>query len=138
MDTSDEWIRQRTGIEQRYLIGENDNCGASDLAYEASLQALDSAGMTAQDIDLIIFATLSPDVDFPGSGVFLQRRLELPGIPALDIRNQCSGFLYGLSVANAFIQTGQHERILLVGAEVHSAGMDYSTRGRDLAVLLGG
>lgn len=137
MDTSDEWIRQRSGIEQRYFTNKDEECGASDLAYHAALQALDDAGLTAADIDLIIFATLSPDVFFPGSGVFLQRLLDIPGVPALDLRNQCSGFLYGLSVADAFIRSGQHQHILLVGAEVQSAAIDFSTRGRDIAVLFG-
>lgn len=135
-ETSDEWIRERTGIEQRYWVEGGEQAG-SDLALEASKIALERAGMDASELDCIVYATLSPDYFFPGSGVFLQRKLGVPGIPALDVRNQCSGFLYGLSVADAWIRTGQYRRILLVGAEVHSTGMDFSPEGRDLSVLFG-
>jgi 3-oxoacyl-[acyl-carrier-protein] synthase III len=135
-DTSDEWIRERTGIERRHWVEPGQQAG-SDLAVAASRSALERAGMEAGEIDCIIYATLSPDYFFPGGGVYLQRKLGVPGIPAIDIRNQCTGFLYGLSVADAWIRTGQYRRILLVGAEVHSTGMDFSPRGRDLGVLFG-
>jgi 3-oxoacyl-[acyl-carrier-protein] synthase III len=104
---------------------------------EATRIALERADMKASDIDCIIYATLSPDYFFPGGGVYLQRKLGIPGVPALDIRNQCTGFLYGLSVADAWIRMGQYKRILLVGAEVHSTGMDFGPKGRDLGVLFG-
>ncbi|RME23379.1 MAG: beta-ketoacyl-ACP synthase 3, partial [Deltaproteobacteria bacterium] len=110
---------------------------ASDLAAEATKEALRDAGVEPDEIDCIIFATLSPDHNFPGSGCFLQQKLGLAGIPALDIRNQCSGFLYGLAVADSWIRTGMYRRILLAGAEVHSTGLDKSTRGRDVACLFG-
>ena len=135
-DTSDEWIRERTGIEQRHWVEPGEQAG-SDLALIAARAALEQAGMDAAEIDCIIYATLSPDYFFPGSGVFLQRKLGIPGVPAIDIRNQCTGFLYGLSVGDAWIRTGQYRRILLVGAEVHSTGMDFSPAGRDLGVLFG-
>jgi 3-oxoacyl-[acyl-carrier-protein] synthase III len=135
-DTSDEWIRERTGIQQRHWVEPGRQAG-SDLALEATRIALDRAGMQASEIDCIIYATLSPDYFFPGSGVYLQRKLGIPGVPAMDIRNQCTGFLYGLSVADAWIRTGQYRRILLVGAEVHSTGMDLGPKGRDLGVLFG-
>ena len=135
-ETSDEWIRERTGIEQRHWVEPGQQAG-SDLALEATNVALERAGMKATDIDCIIYATLSPDVFFPGGGVFLQRKLGIPGVPAMDIRNQCTGFLYGLSVADAWIRMGQYRRILLVGAEVHSSGMDFGPKGRDLGVLFG-
>ncbi|RMG18027.1 MAG: ketoacyl-ACP synthase III [Deltaproteobacteria bacterium] len=137
MDTSDEWIRQRTGIEERRWVPEGQGIGASDLAVEATKKALDKAGMTVEDIDAIVFATLSPDHMFPGTGCFLQRKLGIPGVPALDVRNQCSGFLYGLAVADAWIQTGLYRHVLLVGAEVHSTGLDVSTEGRDVSVIFG-
>jgi 3-oxoacyl-[acyl-carrier-protein] synthase-3 len=135
-DTSDEWIRERTGIEQRYWVEGGEQAG-SDLALEAAKIALERADMDASELDCIVYATLSPDYFFPGGGVFLQRKLGVPGIPALDVRNQCSGFLYGLSVADAWIRTGQYRRVLLVGAEVHSTGMDFSPDGRDISVLFG-
>jgi 3-oxoacyl-[acyl-carrier-protein] synthase III len=135
-ETSDEWIRERTGIQQRHWVEPGKQAG-SDLALEATRIALDRAGMQASDIDCIIYATLSPDYFFPGGGVYLQRKLGIPGVPAMDIRNQCTGFLYGLSVADAWIRTGQYRRILLVGAEVHSTGMDFTANGRDLGVLFG-
>lgn len=135
MDTSDEWIRQRSGIVERRWV-ENGQ-GPSDLARAAAEQALERAGLAPADLDCIVFATLSPDHFFPGSGVFLQRKLGIADIPCLDVRNQCSGFIYGLSVADAWIRTGTYERVLLVGAEVHSTGMETSTAGRDTAVLFG-
>lgn len=137
MDTTDEWIKQRTGIEQRYWVAEDGITGASDLGLEASKIALDKAGWTPEDLDLIIFATLSPDVFFPGSGCFLQHKLGLDSTPALDIRQQCTGFLHGMQVADAYIRSDIANRILFVGGEVHSTGIDISTKGRDLAVIFG-
>jgi len=137
MDTSDEWIRQRTGIEERRWVDEEGGVGASDLGLEASKIALKRAGWTADDIDLIIFATLSPDIFFPGSGCLLQYKLGLNSTPALDIRQQCTGFLYGLEIADAYIQSGKAQRVLLVGSEVHSTGLDISTEGRDVTVIFG-
>jgi len=137
MDTSDEWIRQRTGIEQRYWVPEDAEIGPSDLGAEAAKKALQKAGWTPKDIDLIIFASLSPDFFFPGSGCLLQHLLGLETTPALDIRQQCSGFFYGIATADAFIRSGQAKRVLFVGAEVHSRGIDISTRGRDVAVIFG-
>ena len=135
-ETSDEWIQQRTGIKERRFIEES-GIGASDLAVPAVKMACENAGIDVSDIDAIIFATLSPDFTFPGSGCFLQAKLELPGIPALDIRNQCSGFLYGLQIADAWIRSGMYKRIALIGAEVHSTGVDFTNEGRDVAVLFG-
>ena len=133
--TSDEWIRERTGIEKRHFVDRE--IGASDLGAEAAKIALDRAGLKAADIELIVFATLSPDLLFPGSGCLLQDKLGIPGIGALDVRNQCTGFIYGLSVADAFIRSGTYRRILLVGAEVHSTGLEFAERGRHIAVLFG-
>jgi 3-oxoacyl-[acyl-carrier-protein] synthase-3 len=135
METSDEWIFERTGIRQRYWI--DGETGGSELAEQAVHQALSNSDVELKEIDCIILATLSPDHTFPGTGCFLQERLGLAGIPALDVRNQCSGFIYGLSVADAWIRTGQYRRILLVGTEVHSTGIDISTEGRDVACLFG-
>src|SRR5467141_4077869 len=135
MDTSDEWIVQRSGIKTRYWVDKGDT-GVS-LAREASNKALDKAGLKPADIDCIIYCTCTPDHFEPGNGVFLQRELGLTDIPAVDVRNQCSGFIYGLSIADAWIRTGQYKNILLVGAEVHSRGLDKTTRGRDTAVLFG-
>ncbi len=135
MDTSDEWIVERTGIRERRWISEGET-GAT-MALRASTDALEQAGVAPQELDAIILATLSPDYFFPGTGVFLQRELGLPGIPALDVRAQCTGFLYGLSVADAWIKSGQYETILLVGVEIQSTGIDATTRGRDIAVLFG-
>lgn len=135
-DTSDEWIRERTGIEERRWVERGKEAG-SDLAVKAARSALERAEMEASELDCIVFATLSPDHFFPGGGVFLQEKLGVPGIPALDVRNQCTGFLYGLSVADAWVRTGQYRRVLLVGAEVHSTGIDYGPEGRDVGVLFG-
>lgn len=135
-ETSDEWIQQRTGIRERRYIEES-GVGASDLAVPAVRMACEQADVRVSDIDAIIFATLSPDFQFPGSGCFLQTKLGLKDIPALDIRNQCSGFLYGLQIADAWIRAGMYERVALVGAEVHSTGIDFSDEGRDVTVLFG-
>ncbi len=135
-NTSDEWIRERTGIEQRRWVRWGEEAG-SDLAAEAARTALDRAGMEPAELDCIVFATLSPDYFFPGGGVFLQRKLGVPGIPALDVRNQCSGFLYGLSVADAWVRTGQYRRVLLVGAEVHSTGMSFDPDPDPIQYLFG-
>lgn len=137
MDTSDEWIRQRTGIEQRHWVPDEGGVGASDLGLAAAQQALDRAGWQPSDIDLILFATLSPDINFPGSGCLLQHKLGLETTAAMDIHNQCSGFLYGLATADAFLRSGMARRILLVGAEVHSTGLDRSNAGRNVTVLFG-
>jgi 3-oxoacyl-[acyl-carrier-protein] synthase-3 len=135
IDTSDEWISKRTGIrERRWVVGD---VGATDLAVPAAQQALAEAGLQASDLDMILFATLSPDINFPGSSCLLQARLGVPGIATLDIRNQCTGFVYGLSIADQFIRTGAMKNVLVVGAEVHSSGLDISNRGRDVAVLFG-
>jgi 3-oxoacyl-[acyl-carrier-protein] synthase-3 len=135
METSDEWIFERTGIRQRHWI--DGEIGGSELAEKAVHQALSRSGVKLGEIDCIILATLSPDHTFPGTGCFLQEKLGLPGIPALDVRAQCSGFIYGLSVADAWIRAGQYKCILLVGTEVHSTGIDISTQGRDVACLFG-
>ncbi|MGB3801472.1 MAG: beta-ketoacyl-ACP synthase III [Lewinella sp.] len=138
METSDEWIRERTGIEERRYIDRTKET-TTTLALEASLRAIADAGIDKEDIDFIVFATLSPDYYFPGSGVLLQRELGIAKteIAALDIRAQCSGFIYGLSTADQFIRSGMYKKILLVGAEVHSVGLDFSTRGRGVSVIFG-
>lgn len=133
MDTTDEWIRTRTGIQERRWVVEGET--GAGLAHQASLRALDMAGLAPTDIDAIVYATTTPDHFAPGGGVFLQRLLGLAGIPALDIRMQCSGFIYALSLADAWIATGAYRRILVVGAEIQSTGMDVTTRGRNTAVI---
>ncbi|MEM9194708.1 MAG: beta-ketoacyl-ACP synthase III [Myxococcota bacterium] len=138
-DTNDEWIRTRTGIEQRRYVPNDGKWACSDLAVEAAKACLADADLEAKDIDCIIFATLSPDVHFPGTGVFLQTKLGINSgeCPCFDIRQQCSGFVYGLQMADAFIRTNTYKRILLVGSELHSHSLDYTTRGRDVMVLFG-
>lgn len=135
MDTSDEWIRQRSGIVERRYV--EPGIGSSDLAYEAALRAIEAAKIDKSEIDFIIAATLSPDHYFPGIGVIVQAKLGLSGIGALDVRNQCTGFIYALSVAEQYIKTHTFKKILLVAAEVQSANLDYSDEGRDMAVLFG-
>ena len=136
METSDEWIRERTGIvERRYFEQGVDT--TSNMGAEAARKALKMAGLEAADLDMIVFATLSPDYVFPGSGVLLQRELGIKEIPALDVRNQCSGFIYALSVADQFIKTGMYNHVLVVGSEIHSSGLDFSTRGRGVSVIFG-
>lgn len=132
MDTSDEWIRERTGIQERRWATD-ESC--ADLATAAARKALDAVGVPARAIDAIVLATSTPDHYAPGVGVFVQRALGIPLIPALDIRTQCSGFVYALSVADAWIQVGLYRRILVIGAEVQSTGMDVSSRGRNTAVI---
>jgi 3-oxoacyl-[acyl-carrier-protein] synthase-3 len=136
MSTSDEWIQQRSGIKERRFI-EYDGIGASDLAVPAAKMALEQAKLAPADVDAIIFATLSPDVNFPGSACFLQHKLGCRQICALDVRNQCSGFLYSLSIADAWIRAGVYKNVLIAGAEVHSTGIELNDRGRDVAVLFG-
>jgi 3-oxoacyl-[acyl-carrier-protein] synthase-3 len=135
MDTSDEWIQQRSGIRERRHVAPGVN--TSDLAYEASRAALDAAGCKPEDLDLVIVATLSPDHYFPGTSAFLQAKLGLESTPAMDVRCQCSGFLYALNVGQLFVGSGQYNRVLICGAEVHSPALDMTTRGRDVAVLFG-
>ena len=138
MDTSDEWITERTGIKER-RYGTKHKETSSTMAAKAARIAIERAGIDKEDVDFIIFATLSPDYYFPGCGVLLQRELGITKteIGALDIRNQCSGFIYGLSVADQFIRSGMYKNILLVGSELHSMGLDFSTRGRTVTVIFG-
>ncbi|MFK7921892.1 MAG: 3-oxoacyl-ACP synthase III family protein [Bacteroidia bacterium] len=137
-NTSDQWIQERSGIKQRrYFTPGKDT--VAGMGVKAAHMAMERAGITADDIDFIVFATLNPDYMFPGSGVLVQRELGLSdkGVPALDIRNQCSGFIYGLSVADQFIKTGMYQNILLIGSEIHSSGLDFSDDGRHVTVLFG-
>lgn len=136
MDTNDEWIQERTGIQERRhakIIEET----TTTMGVEAAKMAIERAGLTPQDIDFIVFATLSPDYYFPGCGVLLQRAMGMRQIGALDVRNQCSGFVYALSVADQFIKTGMYKNILVVGSEKHSFGLDFTTRGRNVSVIFG-
>jgi 3-oxoacyl-[acyl-carrier-protein] synthase-3 len=135
METSHEWIVERTGIEERHWVDEGE--GGAEMAAKASKEALDKAGVAAKDVDMLIYATLSPDHNFPGTGVFTQRLLGMKEIPCIDIRQQCTGFVYGLSIADAFVRTGQYKNVLVIGSEIHSTGLDVSTRGRDVTVLFG-
>lgn len=137
MDTSDEWIQERSGIVERRYAAKNET--PTTLGTKAAEMAIKNAGISKEDVDFIIFATLSADYFFPGCGVLLQRELGITHteIGALDIRNQCSGFVYGLSVADQFVKSGMYKNVLLVGAEVHSMGLDFSTRGRNVTVLFG-
>lgn len=136
MDTSDEWIQERTGIrERRYAHRTAETTTTMGIA--AARQAIERAGITPADIDFIIFATLSPDYYFPGCGVLVQRALQMKEVGALDVRNQCSGFVYGLSVGDQFIKSGMYKNILVIGSEKHSFGLDFSTRGRNVSVIFG-
>ncbi len=136
IDTSNDWIVERTGIrERRWMNPEQDT--VANMAAKATRMALQRANLTEKDIQMIVFATITPDYFFPGSGVLLERELGLDGIPALDIRNACSGFIYALSIADQFIKTGMYQTILVVGAEIQSTALDISTRGRNTAVIFG-
>ena len=136
MDTSDEWIQERTGIQQRrHALRGSDT--TTSMGVKASLKAIEAANINKEEIDFIVFATLSPDFFFPGCGVLVQKELGLPTVGALDIRNQCSGFIYALSVADQYIKTGMYKNILVIGAETQSPALDMTTRGRNMAVLFG-
>jgi 3-oxoacyl-[acyl-carrier-protein] synthase-3 len=135
MDTSDEWIRQRSGIVERRWVEPGQT--PVDLAEPASRKALEAAGIEAGDVDCIVLATLSSQAEFPGTSFFLQERLEAGEVPCFDLRAQCSGFVYSLSVAKSFVESGQYRRVLVVGCELHSTGIDVSDDGRDVAVLFG-
>lgn len=135
INTTDEWIRQRSGIVERHYV--EPGVGSSDLGYEAALRAIENAKIDKSEIDFIIAATLSPDNYFPGIGVLIQAKLGLSGIGALDVRNQCTGFIYALSVADQYIRTHTYKKILVVAAEVQTSNLDYSDEGRDIAVLFG-
>ena len=139
IETNDQWIQQRSGIRTRRYVPADGNVKTSDLALHAAQRALADADIKAEDIDCIILGTLSPDIHFPGTGVFLQTKLGISSknCACFDIRQQCSAFVYGLQMADAFIRAGTYKRVLLVGAELHSHSMDFSTRGRDVTVLFG-
>ncbi len=135
MDTSDDWIVQRTGIRERRYAEPGQ--ATSDAGAAAARIAIERAGLSPADIQFLVFATLSPDLVFPGCGVLLQQKLGLSTVGALDVRTQCTGFLYGLSVAEAYVKGGFYDHVLVVGAETHSAGLDFSTAGRDVTVIFG-
>lgn len=137
MDTNDQWIQERTGIKERRWIKEGSDDTSAVMGAKAARIAIERAGLTKDDIDFIVFATLSPDYYFPGCGVQIQDMLEMKTIGALDIRNQCSGFIYAISVADQFIKTGMYKNVLVIGAEYHSNGLDKTTRGRAVTVIFG-
>lgn len=136
MDTSDEWIQERTGIKERRHIIKGEDTTAS-LGVKAARIAIERAGIDKDEIDFIVFATLSPDYYFPGPGVLVQRDLGLKTVGAVDVRNQCSGFVYGISLADQYIKSGMYKNILVIGSEVHSTGLDFTTRGRGVTVIFG-
>ena len=135
METSDEWIIQRSGIRERRWVSENE-C-TSDLALLAAEEAIENAGIDKKEIDMIVFATITPDHDTPGTGCFLQKKLDLPGIPTFDLRQQCTGFIYGISLADMFIRQSTYKKVLVVCSEVQSKGLQVTTEGRDVSVLFG-
>ncbi|TBV27543.1 3-oxoacyl-ACP synthase [Meridianimaribacter sp. CL38] len=137
MDTSDEWIQERTGIKERRWVKPGSGDTTSAMGVKAAKVAIERAGIDKDDIDFIIFATLSPDYYFPGPGVTVQKELDIKTVGALDVRNQCSGFVYGLSVADNFIKTGMYKNVLVIGSELHSHGLDRTTRGRGVSVIFG-
>ena len=137
MDTNDEWIQERTGIKERRWAIENSEDTTSGMGIKAAKIAIERAGIDKDDIDFIVFATLSPDMYFPGPGVQVQHALDIKTVGALDVRNQCSGFIYAMSVADQFIKTGMYKTILVIGSELHSHGLDKTTRGRGVTVIFG-
>lgn len=137
MDTNDEWIQERTGIKERRWIEKGSGETSASMGVKAAKIAIEKSGINKDEIDFIIFATLSPDMYFPGCGVQVQEMLDLPTVGALDVRNQCSGFIYAISVADQFIKTGMYKNILVIGSEYHSGGLDVTTRGRGVSVIFG-
>lgn len=137
MDTSDAWIQERTGIKERRHIKKGDGNSTATMGVKAAKIAMERAKVSSKEIELIIFATLSPDYYFPGCGVQVQDLLEMSTVPAIDIRNQCSGFVYALSVADQYIKTGMYQNVLIIGSENHSGGLDMTTRGRSVSVIFG-
>ena len=137
MDTSDEWIQERTGIKERRWVTKESGDTAATMGTKAARIAIEKSGLNKDDIDFIIFATMTPDYYFPGCGVQVQNELGIKDIGALDVRNQCSGFIYALSVADKFIKSGTYKNILVIGAELHSGGLDKTTKGRDVSVIFG-
>lgn len=137
MDTDDAWIQERTGIKERRHVAKDDGNSTTSMGVKAAKIAIERAGIDKDDIDFIVFATLSPDYYFPGPGVLVQRDLDIKTIGALDVRNQCSGFIYALSVADQYIKTGMYKNILVIGSEIHSKGLDMTTRGRGVSVIFG-
>ncbi|WP_072764873.1 3-oxoacyl-ACP synthase III family protein [Arenibacter nanhaiticus] len=137
MDTNDAWIQERTGIKERRHVVKGDGDTTTSMGVKAAKIAIERAGIDKDDIDFIVFATLSPDYYFPGPGVLVQRDLGIKTVGALDVRNQCSGFVYGLSVADQFIKTGMYKNVLVIGSELHSHGLDMTTRGRGVSVIFG-
>lgn len=137
METNDAWIQERTGIQERRHVQKGDGNTTTSMGVKAAKIAIERAGIDKDDIDFIIFATLSPDYYFPGPGVLVQRDLGLKTVGALDVRNQCSGFVYALSVADQYIKTGMYKNILIIGSELHSYGLDMTTRGRGVSVIFG-
>ena len=137
MDTNDQWIQERTGIKERRWVQEGDGQSTFTMGLEAAKKAISNSGIKKEDLDLIVFATLSPDYYFPGPGVQVQEALEINTIAALDIRAQCSGFVYSISVADQFIKTGMYKNVLVIGSELQSRGIDKSTRGRSISVIFG-
>jgi 3-oxoacyl-[acyl-carrier-protein] synthase-3 len=137
MDTNDEWIQERTGIKERRHIKKGDGNSTAKMGVKAAKIAIERAKIDKDDIDLIVFATLSPDYYFPGCGVQVQEMLDIKTCPALDVRNQCSGFIYALSTADQFIKTGMYKNVLVIGSENHSGGLDFTTRGRSVSVIFG-
>ena len=137
IETSDEWIVERTGIKERRHILKGDGNTTASMGVKAAKIAIERANINKNEIDLILFATLSPDYYFPGSGVLVQKLLEIDTCPAMDIRNQCSGFIYALSTADQFIKTGMYKNVLVIGSENHSGGLDFTTRGRGVSVIFG-
>ncbi|WP_430409641.1 3-oxoacyl-ACP synthase III family protein [Kordia sp.] len=137
MDTNDEWIQERTGIKERRFAVKGTEDTTSGMGVKAAKVAIERAGIDKDDIDFIIFATLSPDYYFPGPGVLVQKALDIKTVGALDVRNQCSGFVYAISVADQFIKTGMYKNVLVIGSELHSHGLDMTTRGRGVSVIFG-
>ena len=137
MDTTDAWIQERTGIRERRHIVKGSGDTTFTMGVKASKIAIERAGITSKEIDLILFATLSPDYYFPGSGVLVQDALDIPDCPAMDIRMQCSGFIYAVATADQFIKTGMYKNVLVIGSEYHSGGLEMNTRGRNISVIFG-